>query len=107
MSIWVGQLVFLVVALLDIDKNSEVVLTRAHANAGAGELGADLIEPARRDASLGAVDIEGRDWRVVGGLFCQIAHLDVLVPVRHGGGAVRGVDSGEIRFLGDVVVDFP
>jgi hypothetical protein len=58
MGIWMGQLVFLVVPLLDIDENSEIVLTGAHPDAGAGKLGADLVETARRDASFRAVDVE-------------------------------------------------
>lgn len=103
-----SQLIFFVVALLDIDEDAEVVLAGAHADAGTGEFGADLIETARRYASLGAVDVEGGDWGVVGGLFCQVAHLDFVVSVRDGGGAIGGGgDSREVRFLGDVVIDFP
>lgn len=42
-----SQLVFLIVPLLDIDEDSKVVLAGAHADTGAGELGADLVESAR------------------------------------------------------------
>jgi hypothetical protein len=102
-SIWVSQLVFLIISLLDVNKDSEVVLAGADTNAGACELGADLIESPRGDSPLGAVNVEGRDWGMMGGLFGEVADFDFFVAVLDAGGA----DAGEVLFFGDVVIDIP
>lgn len=106
MGVWVSQLVFLVVSLLDVDEDSKVVLAGAHANAGACELGADLVESARGDSPLRAVNVKGRDWGMVGGLFGEVAHFDFVVAILNARRAIRA-DSGEVLFFGDVVIDIP
>lgn len=63
-----SQLVFLVVPLLDGDKDAQIVLAGAHSDGGASELGADLIKTSCRDPSFRTVNVKGRDWWMVGGL---------------------------------------
>jgi hypothetical protein len=59
MCVWVGQLVFFVISLFDVDEYAQVVLAGADADACAGELCGELVEAAGCDATFGAVDVEG------------------------------------------------
>lgn len=72
MSCWVLQLVGFVVPPLQRDENAQVVLSWADLDGGAGELGADLIEPTSMKALIRAVHIKGTNWRMVGGLLGQV-----------------------------------
>ena len=56
----------------DIDKDAQVVLTGADADAGSGEFGRDLVKASGDDASLGAVNVKGRDRRMVRGLLGEV-----------------------------------
>lgn len=59
MCVGVGQLVFFIVSLLDVDEYAQVVLAGADADTCASELCAELVEAAGCDAAFGAVDVEG------------------------------------------------
>lgn len=70
------QLVFLVVAVLECDKDSKVVCTRYYTDASASKLGTELIEASRSYTLLGAIDIECRDRWVVRGLLRKVRDFD-------------------------------
>jgi hypothetical protein len=54
-----GQLVFFIISLLDVDEYAQIVLAGANADTGASELCAELVEAASCDAAFGTVDVEG------------------------------------------------
>lgn len=100
-SMGMREPVLLVVPVLQLDEDPMVVFTGTDADAGARELGADLVVAASRDASFGTVDVVGGDRRVMGGLLGQVGYLDPGTVAVHCGGAIRccaafagGEDSG-------------
>lgn len=68
------------------------------ADGGAGEFGGELVEAARRDALVGAVDVVGGDGRVVGGLLGEVGDADSLV--------LGAVAFGGYGGLLEVLLDF-
>jgi hypothetical protein len=61
----VGQLVLLVIPVLERDEDAEIVRAGHHAHACSGELCAQLVVAPRADALLGAVHVEGGNGGVV------------------------------------------
>jgi hypothetical protein len=61
----VGKLVLLVVPVLQVDEDTQVVVSGNDFDAGSRELCAQLVVSTRRDSFLGAIDPESGDWRVV------------------------------------------
>ena len=59
------QLVLLVISVMQRYENAQVVCSGNNTNVGTRELCAELIEASRGYALLGAIDVEGRHWRVV------------------------------------------
>lgn len=56
---WVGELVLLVVSLVEGDEDAEVVLAGGDFDGCPCELCGELVEAARREALGGALDVEG------------------------------------------------
>lgn len=73
------ELVFLVIPILQGDENAQIMCSSYHSYACTSELRAKLIVAPRANTFLGAVDIEGRHGRVVGGLFGDVRDGDGLV----------------------------
>ena len=76
MSTGVSQLVLFIVPLLDVDKDSKIMLTRRNSDTCAGELCTNLVKPSGRNASFWTVYIESGHWWVVRCLLGQVAYLD-------------------------------
>lgn len=76
---WMCELVFLIASALDVDKESKVMCAWCYSYARPGEFGTELVETAHADAFDGAIDEEGGDWRVVGGLLGKVGNPDRLV----------------------------
>lgn len=57
--------ILLIIAMLEVDEDAQIVCSRNDPDAGAGELGAQLIEPARRDAFNGTVYPKCRHGRMM------------------------------------------
>lgn len=72
------QLICFMIATLHSNEDTQVVLARHHLDRGARKLGRDLVEALGMKALLGAADVESADWRVVGGLFCEVRNTDWL-----------------------------
>jgi hypothetical protein len=68
----------LVAPVVQSDIDAFVVNARGDADAGAGELCADLIEATCRDGLLRAVDVVGRDGGMMRGLFGEVRNLDLV-----------------------------
>jgi hypothetical protein len=68
----------LVAPVVQSDIDAFVVNARGDANAGTGELCADLIEATCRDGLLRAVDVVGRDGGMMRGLFGEVRNLDLV-----------------------------
>jgi hypothetical protein len=83
----VCELVLLVVPVLQIDEDAQVVCSSDHAHACSSELRAQLVVSPRADALLRAVDVEGGNGRVVGGLFGEVRDGDSLAVAGHAVGA--------------------
>ena len=66
------QLISLVITLVQGDEDSQVVLAGHDLNRSARELGRDLVIAPGIETLLRAADVEGADWRVVGGLLSQV-----------------------------------
>lgn len=100
------ELVLLVVPVLQIDEDTQVMCASNHAHARSREFRAQLVVSPRTDALFRAVDIEGGDGRVVGGLFGEVRDCDSLAVASHAIGAARG---RRVRCLqgGVCVFDFP
>lgn len=100
------ELILLVIPVLQVDEDTQVVCSSDHAHASSSELRAQLVVSPRADALLGAVDVEGRNGRVVRGLFGEIRDRDSLAIAGHAVGAARGCRvwclQGRVR-----VFDFP
>ena len=92
-----GQLVLLVVPVLQGDEDAQIVCSSDDAHARAGELGAELVIASCADAFLRAVDVEGGDGRVVGGLFGEVRDGDGLVVASDAVGAARGCRGGRLE----------
>lgn len=78
------ELVFFIVAIRQIHEYTEIVLTGSNANAGSCEFGADLVKATGRDATLGTIDVESRNWRMMGCLFSEEADFGRTVRRRNG-----------------------
>ena len=70
------QLVFLVIAVLECDKDPQVVCACYHPNAGARKFSTELIEASRTYTLFGTIDVEGRDRWMVRSLFSEVRDLD-------------------------------
>ena len=84
------------------------MLARADADARAGEFGADLIKPPGRDTGLRAMDVEGGDGRMMGGLLREIRkpYLPRGPALDRRGGSVGCTVSGRVyRWSG--ILHFP
>ena len=66
------ELILLVVAMCEVDEDSEVVFSRGDFDAGSCKLGRQLIKSARSDALFRTVYEECRDRWVVGCLLCEV-----------------------------------
>jgi hypothetical protein len=66
------KLVFLIVSSLEVDEKSEVMCAWCYSYASPSKFGTELVKAAHADAFDGAVNKEGGDWRVVGGLLGQV-----------------------------------
>ena len=69
------------------------------ANAGTGELCADLIKATCRDAFLRAVDVVGRNGRMMRGLFGEVRNLDLAA-------GSLGLDLVALEY-GDIIFGLP
>jgi hypothetical protein len=69
------------------------------ANAGTGELCADLIEATCRDGLLRAVDVVSRNGRMMRGLFGEVRNLDLAA-------GSLGLDLVALEY-GDIVFSLP
>ena len=87
---WMCELVFLIISLLEGDEDAQVVLPRCHFDTGTGEFGRYLVKSPGSDTLLRAVDVEGGNGRVVGGLFGEVGDSDSLAVAGHAVGAARG-----------------
>lgn len=50
-----------------------------NADVGSREFRTKLVEPPSGDALLWAIDIEGGNGRMMGGLFCEVGESNTLV----------------------------
>lgn len=66
------ELVFFIVSVLESDEDAEVVSASYNAHTCPGELGAQLVVAPCGDSFLWTIDVEGRDWRMVGSLLGQV-----------------------------------
>jgi hypothetical protein len=101
-----GELVLLVVAVLQGDEDAQVVCAGNDADVGAGEFCAQLIEAAGDDTLGGAVDVEGGDGRMVRRLLGEVRNFDQLVTSKAGGGA-GGLRIGRVLEWRLRVFDLP
>jgi hypothetical protein len=92
-----SQLVLFVVPVLQRDEDAEVVCASHHAYACSGELGTELVVAPCADAFLGALDVEGGDGWVVGGLFGEVRDRHRLPVSRDAVGAARGRRSRRLQ----------
>lgn len=103
------QLVLFIISFLDINENPQVMLTRTDADTRSGEFRADLVESSSRNSSFRAVNIEGRDRRMMRRLLGQITDFNRLfaaVAVDFCG-AVGCVGARRGRDCGSRVLDLP
>ena len=63
------ELVLLIIPVLEVDEDAQVMRSCDHTHARASKLGAQLVVPLCTDTLLGAVDVEGGNWRVEGAEF--------------------------------------
>ena len=61
----VCELVFLIASIREVDEDAQIVRARCDPDACASEFGAQLVEPTSCDAFDGAVNVEGRDGRMM------------------------------------------
>ena len=92
-----SELVLLIASVLQGDEDTQVVRSSHHSYTCTCELGAQLIITARTDALLGAVDIEGGDGRVVGGLLGEVGDGDGLAIAFDAVGGARGSRVGGLE----------
>jgi hypothetical protein len=85
-----GQLVLLVISVLERDEDAQIVRSGHDAHACPGEFCAQLIVTSRADALLGAFYVEGGDGRVVGSLFGEVRDGDGLAVAGEAVRAARG-----------------
>jgi hypothetical protein len=71
-----GELVLLAPVVIQRNEDAQVVGTWYDAHAGAGKLGAQLVEAARADALFRAVNVKGGDGRVVRRLLGEVGNSD-------------------------------
>lgn len=83
------QLVFLIIAILQRYENAQVMRPSNDANICSGKLRTQLIVSPCDDSLLRAVDVEGGNGRVVGGLFGEVGDFDDLVAGNAGSTARR------------------
>ena len=79
LSGWVRELILFFSSTMQRDEDAQIVRSRRDLDARSGELGTQLVKPPRRDAPLRAIDVEGRYWRMVGGLFGEVRYGDRLL----------------------------
>lgn len=99
------KLVFLVSSAVDCDENAQIVGAWRYADAGPGELCAQLVKAPRCYSLDGAIDVECRDRRMVGGLFG-----DVRDSYWSLGGVGGGCSYDFLRIAKDrrrAILDFP
>lgn len=87
---WMCELVLLIIPVLEVDEDAQVMRSCDHAHARASKLRTQLVVPLCTNTLLGAVDVEGRNGRVVGGLFGEVGDSDSLAVASHAVGAARG-----------------
>ena len=81
------ELVLLIIPILEVDEDAQVMRSCDHAHARASKLRTQLVVPLCTDTLLRAVDVEGRNGRVVGGLFGEVGDSDSLAVAGHAVGA--------------------
>lgn len=75
----VCELVFLVPATFNIDKDPQIIYTRRHPNTGSCEFCTQLVKSASWNAFDWTVNVEGWNRRVVWRLFGYIGNPDQLI----------------------------
>jgi hypothetical protein len=84
------ELVLLIIPVLEVDEDAQVMRSCDNTHARASKLRAQLVVPLCTDTLLRAVDVEGGNGRVVGGLFGEVGDSDSLAVAGHAVGAARG-----------------
>lgn len=66
------ELVLLIIAMCEVDEDSEVVLSRGDFDTRTSKLGRQLIKPTCSNALFRAVDEERRDRGMMRRLLCEV-----------------------------------